>query len=106
VAVTEAIGRITRRSDRMAREGDDLVALLRRTLAKRAREFYAVNTARLVAEATAEAGCPATVSFGIASLTEHLVRSPEDMMEKAFQALAAARRAGPGSVVVYDLRLG
>lgn len=102
--VIEAMSRITRRADRMARENDVFIALLRRTLAKRAREHYAPNMARLVGEAAREAGCPTTLSFGIASLTEHLVRNPEDMLKKAFAALAAARREGPGSIVIYDLR--
>jgi GGDEF domain-containing protein len=99
-----AIGQFTRRSDRLARHGDDFVALLRRTLAKRAREFYAPHLTAAVAEATREAGCPTTLSFGIVSLTEHLVRDPDDMLRKAFVALGSAKQQGPGSITVYDLR--
>ncbi len=100
----DSIRRITRRSDRLARHGNDFVALLRRTLAKRARENYAPHVTGQVVEITREAGCFTTLSFGIASLTEHLVRDPDDMVRKAFAALDHARKAGPGSVRMYDLR--
>ncbi len=100
----EAIKRLTRKSDRLALHGNTFVALLRRTLAKRAREFYASHVIGAIVEITKEAGCFTTASFGISSLTEHLVRSPEDMIQKAFVALDLAKRAGPGSVRVYDLR--
>jgi GGDEF domain-containing protein len=99
-----AITRITRRSDRLAREGNDFVALLRRTLAKGARDHYAPKLMGAAVEATREASCFTTLSFGIASLTEHLVRDPDDMIKKAYVALDFAKRKGPGSVVVYDLR--
>jgi diguanylate cyclase (GGDEF)-like protein len=102
--VEDAIQKVTRRSDRLARSGNDFAVLLRRTLAARARDFYGPNLTRLVSEAAAEAGAPTTVSVGIASLTEHLVRGAEDMLKKAFIALEEARKQGPGSVVVYDFR--
>lgn len=98
------IKRITRRADRLAQEGNGFVALLRRTLAKGARDHYAPHLTGIVVEATREAGCFTTLSFGICSLTEHLVRNPDDMIKKAFVALEVAKKRGPGSVVVYDLR--
>ena len=100
----QAIKQITRRADRLARDGDEFVALLRRTLAKSARTHYAPNVAAAVADATREAGTPTTLSFGIASLTEHLVRDPDDMISKALTALQFARKQGAGSVLVFDLR--
>ena len=103
-SIAKAIARITRRADRLAREGNDLVALLRRTLSRRARDFYAPHLTGAVVEVSREVGPPTTLSFGISSLTEHLVRDPSDMIRKAFTALEEAKRRGPGSVVVYDLR--
>jgi GGDEF domain-containing protein len=101
----QTMKRITRRADRLAREGDRFLGLLRRTLAKGAREHYAPNLTASILEATREAGCPTTtLSFGICSLTEHLVRDPEDMIKKAFVALEFARKRGAGSVVVFDVR--
>jgi GGDEF domain-containing protein len=100
----EAIKRITRRSDRLARHGSDFVVLLRRTLAKRAREFYAPNVAGAVAEYTREASCFTTLTIGISSLTEHLIRDPNDMVKKAFVALDFAKKQGPGSMRIFDLR--
>jgi diguanylate cyclase (GGDEF)-like protein len=102
--VGRTIGKITRRSDRLARKGDDFVALLRRTLSKKAREHYAPHLAGSVMEVTREIGLATTLCLGIVSLTEHLVKDPGDMVTKAFTALEAARKNGPGSVVVYDLR--
>ena len=102
--VGRTIGKITRRSDRLARKGDDFVALLRRTLSKKAREHYAPHVVGAVMEVTREVGPATTLCFGIASLTEHLVKDPADMLKKAFTALEAARKSGPGSVVIYDLR--
>jgi GGDEF domain-containing protein len=100
----QAIKRITRRADRLAGGGDYFMALLRRTLSKSAREHYAPNVAGIISETSREAGSPTTLSFGIVSLTEHLVRDPKDMIEKAFVALDFARKQGPGSVAVYDVR--
>jgi GGDEF domain-containing protein len=100
----EALRRITRKADRLARHDNDFVALLRRTLSGRAREFYAPHVSAAIGEATREAGSPTTLSFGISSLTEHLVRDPHDMVRKALAALEVARQSGPAGVKVYDLR--
>jgi len=100
----QAIARGSRKADRLARQGNEFVVMLRRTLAKRTKEFWAPHLTAAVAQATREAGFPTTLSFGIASLTEHLVRGPGDMVKKALTALAVAKQRGPGSVVVYDLR--
>jgi len=99
-AVGDALRKVTRRSDRVARVEDDYIVLLRRTLAKRAHDFYVAN----VRKTLADCGVEATVSFGITSLTEHMVTGAEDMIKKAYTALQAARKQGPGSVVVYDFR--
>jgi GGDEF domain-containing protein len=101
---SQAIKRVTRRADRLARDGDEFVTLLRRTLAKSARTHYAPKLAATVAEATREAGTPTTLSFGIASLTEHLVLDPDDMIHKALVALQFARKQGAGTALVFDLR--
>jgi GGDEF domain-containing protein len=103
--VADALRKMTRRSDRLTRSGSDFVVLLRRTLASRARDFYGPHVGAWVAAAAGKAGLPTTVSVGIASLTEHLVKGPEDMLTKAFAALAQARKQGPGHVVVYDFRV-
>src|SRR5262249_44209943 len=100
----EALQRITRRADRLARPQNDFVSPMRRTRAGRARGFYAVHVSAAVGEAMKETGTPTALSSGIASLTEHLVRAPEDMVRKALAALDLARQAGPGTVKVYDLR--
>ena len=102
--VGEAMRKVTRRADRLARSGNDFVVLLRRTMAARARDYYAPHVRSVVAEACKEVKTPTTLSLGIASLTEHLVREPADLIKKAFAALEAAKKLGPGSVVVYDFR--
>ncbi|MBI4421292.1 MAG: GGDEF domain-containing protein [Gemmatimonadetes bacterium] len=102
--VGEALRKVTRRADRLARSGNDFVALLRRTLAARAREYYAPHVRGVVTESCTKEKVSTTLSFGIASLTEHLVRDPGDMIKKAFTALEAAKKAGPGSLAVYDFR--
>jgi GGDEF domain-containing protein len=102
--VRDALRGMTRRSDRLAASGNDVMALLRRTLAARARDFYAPHVRECVQSAAGGAGMPTSVSIGIASLTEHLVRGPDDMLKKAMVALEAARQQGPGSIVVYDFR--
>lgn len=99
-AVGDALRKVTRRADRLARVDDDYIVLLRRTLAKRAHEFYVVN----VRKALSDLGVEASVSFGIASLTEHMVTGADDMVKKAHKALEVARKQGPGSAVVYDFR--
>ena len=104
-AVGEALRQMTRQSDRLARSGNDFVALLRRTLAARARDHYGPHVRDWVAAAAGKAGIPVSLSVGVSSLTEHLVKGPEDMVTKAFTALAAARKQGPGRVVVYDFRI-
>jgi len=74
---------------------------LRRTLSKKARDFYVPNARKVIAEA-----CGKSTSFcaGISSLTEHMVKGADDMITKGLSALAVARKQGPGSTVVYDFR--
>lgn len=103
-AMTDGLTKQTRRADRVARQGNEFLALLRRTLAVKARDFYAPGMSQKLANVIESTGIKTTFSFGIASLTEHLVRGPEDMVKKALTALNVARKQGPGSVVVYDFR--
>jgi GGDEF domain-containing protein len=99
--VGEALRKLTRRADRLARSGDEYVVLLRRTLSKKAHDFYLPNARKAIAEAS---GDGTTISAGISSLTEHMVKGADDMIKKAFSALAAARKHAPGSAMVYDFR--
>jgi GGDEF domain-containing protein len=103
--VAASIGKVTRAADRLSRRDDEIVALLRRTLARNVREFYAPRVSGFVTEAAKEADMPTTLSFGVASLTEHLIRDPDDMLAKAFRALEAAREQGPGGVALFDFRV-
>jgi len=102
--VGDDIHRITRAADRLARHETEFFALLRRTLSRNVREFYAPRIAELVAESSHKIDLPTTVCIGVASISEHLVRDPNDMIAKARRALEAARESGPGSVEVYDHR--
>lgn len=100
-AVGDTLRQLTRRADRLARSGDNYIVLLRRTLAKRAQDFYAPNARRAIAEAC---GDGISVSLGIASVTEHMIKSAEDMIMKAFSAFEVAKKQGAGATVIYDFR--
>ncbi len=102
--VAGTVQRATRAADRLARHGDELVALLRRTLSANVRDYYAPRLRGMLAEVSPDIPSTPTVSLGIASLTEHVVRNPQDMIAKALRALEAAREIGPASLAVYDLR--
>lgn len=102
--VGEAIRKLTRTSDRVARDEDGFLLLLRRTLAKNVQEHYAPRLAETVNDALKDMGASATLSIGISSLIEHLVRDPDDMVRKAMRALEEARKE-PGSYVIYDFRV-
>lgn len=102
-AVTEALRRTTRGADRVARAGGCYVVLLRRTMAKNVRDFYAPRLAGNADEAAGAAGVKVTLSFGISSLTEHIVRDPDDLVRKAMRALEEARKR-PGTVAIFDFR--
>ncbi len=102
--VAGTVQRATRAADRLARHGDELLALLRRTLSANVRDFYAPRLRAMLAEVSPDIPSAPTVSLGVASLSEHVVRSPHDMIAKAMRALEAARQNGPGSLAVYDLR--
>lgn len=99
--VGDTLKKLTRRADRLAKSGDEFVVLLRRTLSKKAHDFYAPNARKAIAEACGEG---TSICIGISSLTEHLVKGADDMLKKAMSALAAARKLGPGSTMVYDFR--
>ena len=102
-AVSEAARGVTRVADRVAREGDRLIALLRRTMANNLRDCYAPRLTKYVEEACAEWG-KVTVSIGISSLVEHVAKSPEHMVRMAQRALDEALKT-PGGAVVYDFRV-
>lgn len=101
VSAGEALRKLTRRADRLARSGDEFIVLLRRTLSKNAHDFYVPNARKAIADAC---GNGTTICAGISSLTEHMVKGADDMIKKGFSALAAARKQGPGSTMVYDFR--
>jgi hypothetical protein len=100
----DAVRKLTRVADRVARDGDVFLLLLRRTLAKNVQEHYAPRLVEMVNDALTDMGATATLSVGISSLVEHLVRSPDDMVTKALRALEEARKE-PGSCVIYDFRV-
>lgn len=102
--VAGTVQRATRTADRLARHGDELLVLLRRTLSANVRDFYAPRLRAMLAEVSADIPSTPTVSLGVVSLSEHVVRNPGDMIAKALRALEAARQLGPGSLAVYDLR--
>jgi hypothetical protein len=99
----EAGRRATRAADRVARDGERLVVLLRRTLAANVRDHYAARLTSHVEEQAQSAGVKVGVVAGISSLVEHVARGPDDLVRKAMRALEVAR-AGPEAVVIYDFR--
>lgn len=103
--IGETLTKLTRRADRLARSGNDYVVLLRRTLAKRATDSYVPNMRKAIADACAPEHLEVALSVGIASVTEHMIKSGDDMIKKAFAALDHARKQGPGSTVTYDFRI-
>ncbi|MFI5214624.1 MAG: hypothetical protein ACHQU8_08815, partial [Gemmatimonadales bacterium] len=100
----ESVRKLTRTADRVAVDEGCFLLLLRRTLAANVRDHYAPRLAETVNEALGETGTTARLSVGIASLVEHLVRNPDDMVRKAMRALEEARKE-PGSFVIYDFRV-
>jgi GGDEF domain-containing protein len=99
--VGETLRKLTRRADRLARSGDNFVVLLRRTLSKKAHDFYVPNARKALVDAC---GDSVNVSVGIASVTEHMIKSAEDMIMKAFTAFEVAKKQGGGATVIYDFR--
>jgi len=101
----------TRQADRAGRFEHTFALLLTRTMAQRARDHYVDRTSGYLSEAAKQAGIPSAFCFGIASLTEHVIRDPDDMLMKSLRALKAAQgreqhaiRRGAATVAVYDLR--
>jgi GGDEF domain-containing protein len=102
-AASDAIRNTLRVADRVAREGDVFVALVRRTLAASVRDKFTPRlTARLTA-ACADWG-KITVSVGVSSLVEHAARNPEHMVRMALRALNEAHKQSGGGAVIYDFR--
>lgn len=102
VAVSDAINLTLRVADRVAREGDVFVALLRRTMAATVRNKLMPRLTSRIDEACADWG-KVIVTAGTSSLVEHAARNPDHMIRMALRALEEARR-DPGSTVVYDFR--
>ena len=102
-AVSDAIRRTVRVADRVARENDVFVALVRRTMARNICDKFTGRLTRRIDEACADWG-KVSVSLGVSSLVEHAARSPEHMVRMALRALAEARR-DPGGAVAYDFRV-
>jgi hypothetical protein len=101
----------TRQADRVGRFERTFALLLTRTMAQRARDHYVDRTSGYLSEVAKQAGTPTAFCFGIASLTEHVIRDPDDMLLKSLRALKAAQgreeyafRRGAATVAVYDLR--
>lgn len=111
VAVGKELARHTRKADKAGRTDRTFLVLLTRTMARTARDHYVPRMAEILHAAAKEEGIETTFSFGIASLTEHLVTDPDDMLAKSQRALEAAQEGteqtmerGPARVAVYDFR--
>lgn len=100
--VHDAIRQMCRTADRVARSGDTTILLLRRTMANNLRDHFAPRLAEHLSHACADFGA-VTVSVGIASLVEHVARSPGHLVRMALTALEESQRT-PGRCVVYDFR--
>ncbi len=101
----------TRRADRAGRFERTFALLLTRTMAQRARDFYVERTSTHLSEVAKKAGSRTAFCFGIASLTEHVITDPDDMLLKSLRALRAAQgreqlavRRGPATAAIYDFR--
>lgn len=111
-AVAETLVRTTRRADKAGRLDErTFVLLLTRTTARSVRDHYVVRISDYLRAASAEAGVTTGFSFGIASLTEHVIRDPDDLLRKSLRALQAAERReetaverGPAVAAMYDVR--
>ena len=101
----------TRQADRAGRFERTLAVLLTRTMARNVRDHYVDRMSGYLREVAEEAGTPTAFCFGIASLTEHVIRHPDDMLMKSLRALRAAQereryavRRGTATAAVYDSR--
>jgi len=102
-AVSGAIRLTLRVADRVAREHDVFVALVRRTMAATVCAKLVPRLTSRIVDACADWG-KVNVTVGVSSLVEHAARSPDHMVRMALRALEEARR-DPGSAVVYDFRV-
>lgn len=100
--VYDAVRKITRTADRVARDDDRVILLLRRAMAGSLRDHYVPRLTQNLAEACAEFGT-VTVSVGISSLVEHVARSSGHLVRMAQRALEEAQKTG--GCVVYDFRV-
>ncbi len=101
----------TRQADRAGRFERTFALLLTRTMAQRARDHFVDRTSGYLSEVARHAGTPTDFCFGIASLTEHVIRNPDDMLMKSLRALRAAQgleqyafRRDAATAAIYDLR--
>lgn len=102
-AVFDAVRQLTRTADRVARNDDQIVMLLRRTMAASLRDHFAPRLQEHLTQACADFG-PVSVAIGISSLVEHLAKSPDHLVRMAQRALEEARTIGVPAVV-YDFRV-
>ncbi|MGD2136091.1 MAG: hypothetical protein PVF27_08025 [Gemmatimonadales bacterium] len=110
-ALGTALADRTRQADKAGRSDRTFTVLLARTMARNVREHYVPRIAEQLHRVAKDAGVETAFAFGIASLTEHLVTDPDDMLAKSLRALEAAQqrepeamRRGPATVAVYDFR--
>ena len=101
--VYDAVRKITRTADRVARDDDQIILLMRRAMANSLRDHWAPRLTENLTEACAEFG-GITVSVGISSLVEHVARSSGHLVRMAQRALEEARQKS-GGCVVYDFRV-
>ncbi len=101
----------TRQADKAGRFDRTFVILLTRTVARPVRDHYLPRMADHLKTAAKAAGHATAFSFGVASLTEHLIRDPDDLLRKALRALQAAQRReqdavrrGAATAAAYDFR--
>jgi diguanylate cyclase (GGDEF)-like protein len=103
------IGRILVRHSRgfnvIARFGGDEFAVLLVETPKAGAQLYADRIRHVIAGHAFAHGVRVTASFGVSSLPEDDVRSPEELIRSADAALYAAKRGGRNRVVAYDAKV-
>jgi hypothetical protein len=102
-AVHDAIRQLTRTADRAARNEQQIIMLLRRTMAASLKEHFAPRLQDHIGQACADFG-PVNVHVGISSLVEHLAKSPDHLVRMAQRALEEAKMLAVPAVV-YDFRV-
>jgi diguanylate cyclase (GGDEF)-like protein len=83
--------------------GDEFAVLLVET-PKAGAQLYADRIRHVIAGQPFAHGMHVTASFGVSSLPEDAVLSPEELVRSADEALYAAKRGGRNRVVAYDAK--